>query len=356
VGEHLTVSAFFCLPKKETDMSVAENAGKETAELHEAGWTQAVHMVSDALYRLAPKEAQGRLAAGTAIALVREKVRADPDGRWRVQSDKGSGFYIINSHCTCQDMKAPQGRCKHRWAVLITGVAQRVTPAMLALDVEAFAEAVQEALVAGRVLATEPDTAGIALEEEPPAVPGTAHEDEGGDMLTPPPPAPDQTLDAVAETHKVPKEYLQMVHGHPFVLYKGLLAMAHEAGLKELSAEFILVEPGIIALAKAQAVFADGRRFSEAADATPDNVGPTVKEHFARIALTRAKTRTLRDALNVGICSLEELADVSEEAPPRAEPDGWCDKHQCAMKLNHGKDGSTWLSHRLPTGEWCKGH
>jgi hypothetical protein len=335
-------------------MSIAANDGQQPAEMHEAGWIQAVHMVSDALYRLAPKEAQSRLSAGTAIALVREKVWPYGDGRWGVLSDKGTGTYTVADTCNCQDMKAPQGRCKHRWAVLMTRVAGRVTPELLALDVEAFAEAVQEALIEVQASAPESATGGPPLVEEGDDIPDVG-EDEGGGMVTPPPPAQAHTLDTAAVDPKVPREYLELVRGRPFVLYKGLLAMAHEAGLVELHAEFILVEPGIIALAKASALFADGRRFSECADATPDNVGTTVKEHFARIALTRAKARTLRDALNVGMCSMEELAEVSEEAPPFVEPDGWCPKHQCAMKLNHGKDGSTWLSHRLPTGDWCKG-
>jgi hypothetical protein len=32
-----------------------------------------------------------------------------------------------------------------------------------------------------------------------------------------------------------------------------------------------------------------------------------------------------------------------------------CPTHGVAMKLNHGKDGSTWHSHRLADGSWCKG-
>jgi hypothetical protein len=267
-----------------------------------------------------PQEQHSRLEMGHAIAL-QGGVFPEEDGvHFSVCSQEGeeAHTYLVNSACPCKDahFQAPQARCKHWFAALLYKRTLEELAAPPAPEVDA---------------------------------------EEAGGMVTPPPQhAPDQTLDAVAETHKVPKEYLQMVHGHPFILYKGLLSMAHEAGLTELSAEFISVTPAL-ALAKAQAVFADGRRFCEAADATPDNVGPTVKEHFARIALTRAKARALRDALNVGMCSLEELADVSEEAPPLAEPDGWCDKHQCAMKLNHSKDGSTWLSHRLPTGEWCKG-
>ena len=47
----------------------------------------------------------------------------------------------------------------------------------------------------------------------------------------------------------------------------------------------------------------------ECADATPTNVGAKVKAHFACMALTRAKARALRDALNIAMCSVEEMAE-----------------------------------------------
>ena len=84
--------------------------------------------------------------------------------------------------------------------------------------------------------------------------------------------------------------------------------MAHEQGLKSLSATFISVTPEL-ALAEARAEFETGAVFRECADATPDNVHPKVKPHFARMSLTRAKARCLRDALNISLCSVEELAD-----------------------------------------------
>lgn len=63
-------------------------------------------------------------------------------------------------------------------------------------------------------------------------------------------------------------------------------------GLVSLTARLISVTPEL-ALAEATATFADGRTFQECADSTPANVNPKVKAHFPRMALTRAKARTL---------------------------------------------------------------
>ena len=110
----------------------------------------------------------------------------------------------------------------------------------------------------------------------------------------------------------IPRHYLVEIKGKKHVLFSGLLTMAHERGLINLTAEFVSVTAEL-ALAKAQATFADGRTFTEAADATPGNVGPQVKPHFARMALTRAKARCLRDALNISATSYEEVVPADEE-------------------------------------------
>jgi hypothetical protein len=109
---------------------------------------------------------------------------------------------------------------------------------------------------------------------------------------------------------RVPPQYIQMIHGHPFVRYAGLLAMAHERGLRSLKARFVSVT-GEVALAEAEATFADGRVFSECADSSPENVHASIRPHFARLSLTRAKARALRDALSLDMCSVEEMGDES---------------------------------------------
>jgi len=102
--------------------------------------------------------------------------------------------------------------------------------------------------------------------------------------------------------------WITKIHGRDFIQYAGLLAMAHEQGLQALSAAFISVTPEL-ALAAAHAFFADGRKFWDAGDATPTNVHQQVRAHFPRVALTRAKARCLRDALNISMVAVEELEE-----------------------------------------------
>jgi hypothetical protein len=102
--------------------------------------------------------------------------------------------------------------------------------------------------------------------------------------------------------------WIKKIHGKEFIQYAGLLALAHEQGLTELGSGFITVSE-TLALAFAWATFKDGRKFWDAGDATPTNVHQQVKAHFPRVALTRAKARCLRDALNIGMVAVEELED-----------------------------------------------
>src|SRR5204862_3954189 len=96
------------------------------------------------------------------------------------------------------------------------------------------------------------------------------------------------------------------MQGKGFVMFAGLLRLGHHRGLQILTADWTYND-GTLSLAKAVAVFPFGR-FEESGDASPDNVTQKVAPHFRRVALTRAKARVLRDALNVDMVSLEELA------------------------------------------------
>jgi len=116
------------------------------------------------------------------------------------------------------------------------------------------------------------------------------------------------TLHSSNGTPPALSKWVKRIHGKEFIEYQGLLAMAHEQGLQELGSCFMTVSD-TLALAFAWASFKDGRKFWDAGDATPTNVHQQVKAHFPRVALTRAKARLLRDALNVGMVSVEELEE-----------------------------------------------
>jgi hypothetical protein len=51
---------------------------------------------------------------------------------------------------------------------------------------------------------------------------------------------------------------------------------------------------------------------------------------------------------------LKEQAPTQPPTQGTAQPEGWCARHGVAMQLNHGKNGSTWYSHKTVDG-WCKG-
>ena len=111
------------------------------------------------------------------------------------------------------------------------------------------------------------------------------------------------------------------------VTYPGLLSKAHEEGLRRIATKLVQVpsdENGRTAIARAFVETAKGR-FAGIGDANPENVSTFIAPHLIRMAETRAKARALRDAVNIGIVSFEELdgdgfangsPDLGSGAPP----------------------------------------
>ncbi len=111
------------------------------------------------------------------------------------------------------------------------------------------------------------------------------------------------------------EEYMIERQGKRFVLYAGLLGEAHARGLRSIETELLQVpsaENGEVAIATAVVRTEDGK-FSGIGDASPQNVGRAIAPHVIRMAETRAKARALRDAINVGVTSLEEMGGEGEE-------------------------------------------
>jgi len=213
-------------------------------------FNQALHQVTELARTKLPPTLHDRLSR--AVTLVESgHVWLEDDGQHAaVQSLDGARWHAVNAACNCEDAayRAEGGLCQHRLAV---GLVRR------------------------------------------------AHELMHKPVILPEDEAPPSRIDP---------RFLVHLHGKPFIQYQGLLALAHERGLVSLKAHFVTVTPEL-ALAEAEAVFRDGREFAEASDATPGNVAPTVKLYYPRVALTRAKARCLRTALNIGMVALEELGE-----------------------------------------------
>jgi hypothetical protein len=173
-------------------------------------------------------------------------------------SESGKSYTVAEGRCTCPDAeKLVDGRCKHLISTWIWRKAR------------------------------------AAVETQQPTSNGHT---------------PVTTNGTTPESSRIPAQFLVELHGKQFITYAGLLALAHEQGLITLTARFISVDAKL-ALAEASATFTGGKTFTEAADASPDNVHPRIRQHYPRMALTRAKARCLRDALNVSMVAVEELAD-----------------------------------------------
>lgn len=118
------------------------------------------------------------------------------------------------------------------------------------------------------------------------------------------------------------EEYMIERQGKRFVLYAGLLEEAHARGLRSIETELLqvpLAENGEVAIARAVVRTEDGK-FTGIGDASPQNVGRMIAPHTIRMAETRAKARALRDAINVGVASIEELGDDPEPSSSAPEP------------------------------------
>jgi hypothetical protein len=115
---------------------------------------------------------------------------------------------------------------------------------------------------------------------------------------------------------KLDERFIITIKGKDFVLYSGLLDLAHQHGLQRLSVEPIQYptnENGHEAICRAVAESKDGEVFSDIGDANSSNVNAAISLHILRVASTRAKARVLRDMVNIGMTALEELGGLDEQ-------------------------------------------
>ena len=133
-------------------------------------------------------------------------------------------------------------------------------------------------------------------------------------------------LDFERSKPKLDDRFITNIQGNEFVVYSGILDLAHQKGLKAISVEAIQYPTennGFEAICKATVESEDGQTFKEVGDANPKNVNTKVVRHILRVAATRAKARALRDLVNIGMTCLEEIDDLDDEIPetkPKNQP------------------------------------
>ena len=111
------------------------------------------------------------------------------------------------------------------------------------------------------------------------------------------------------------ERFITTIKGREFVVYAGLLDLAHQKGLKGIVVEALQYPTkanGMEGICKAIVESKDGEEYIEIGDASILNVSSQIKDHVLRMAATRAKARALRDFTNIGITCLEELGDLND--------------------------------------------
>lgn len=123
---------------------------------------------------------------------------------------------------------------------------------------------------------------------------------------------------------KLDERFIKTIEGRDFVLYSGLLDLAHQKGLLKIEVDalqFPTKENGNFAICKATATSKFGE-FTDIVDANPFNCNAKVAKHLLRMASTRAKARALRDMDDIRMTCLEELADLDEVIVEEASEQG----------------------------------
>jgi hypothetical protein len=232
-----------------------------TEQLARQLWREAVATVADRAKAALPPSVNGRIESAVKIVLAGDLEPCE-GGKYVVGSQADARLhYVVDGQCECQDSDRPEinGWCKHKIA---TALHKRA-----------------HALLTQRLAALN--------------APGTPKDAQEG------------TITHQVDPHVDPK-WIVSIHGQSFIRFIGLLQMAKGQGLVSLKADFTQVTD-TYALAHAVATFADGRVYEESGDSDPGNVNKSVKPHWKRMALVRAKSRALRDALGLDMTAAEEM-------------------------------------------------
>jgi len=109
------------------------------------------------------------------------------------------------------------------------------------------------------------------------------------------------------------------LQGREYVTFRGLLFVAHEAGLESIDVKLVSWDPESRNAILMATVTGDRGTFTDIGDASPTNVNRMIANATIRMASTRAQARALRSYLGVGFTSLEELPGDRKEDKPQQQ-------------------------------------
>ena len=150
---------------------------------------------------------------------------------------------------------------------------------------------------------------------------------------------------------KIDEKFIVNLKGKDFILYEGLLDLAHQEGLISIETELLQIpskENGDIAIAKAIAK-TETKTFVDIGDASPNSVNSMIRPHIIRMASTRAKARALRDLTNVGMTAIEELGDDEGDKPINGSNDNKKSSTRQASKPKTDKEKQAIVDNSLAT-------
>ena len=143
-------------------------------------------------------------------------------------------------------------------------------------------------------------------------------------------------------------EFIINIQGKDYILYGGLITLAHAEGFKGFKPPVVVETPtkdnGGLIIVIATAVDKDGNEWSALGDGDNVNVGAKVIKHKCRVAETRAKGRALRDMLGIDILLIEEV-----DNPYAVESDLITDNqvNKIAVLMKQKKVSKEWMREQM---------
>ena len=114
--------------------------------------------------------------------------------------------------------------------------------------------------------------------------------------------------------------HIQRLQGRDYVLFSGLLALAHQSGLESTDTALVHADYGQQLYVVRATVTGSRGTYTGHGDASPANVNRGMASACLRMAETRALCRALRVYLGIGMTAREELPGVEpRQGGPAAE-------------------------------------